>query len=216
MLQVPDHRRLLEFCIHKGYLNSVYKPLYKAKFYYLTQKGKDFIKDIGNFVQNYSFEERQIGGYSFAHKSLLIDAYFLLHKYWDIQDCINEWVLRIGRHKREKFPDAIMLLGSQTKIAIEAELDYKCTEAWKTVVARYDYDITRQSYVHGVLIVTDKLYIYNGIRKRLFNIYPEFSNKAFILTNLEILKTGKCLYQGKEMNLTEAVKTLENRRCENG
>lgn len=216
ILQAPDHRRLLEFCVRNNYINSYYEPLYKAKFYYLTQKGKDFIQEEKPFAKNYNFEKRLTGAYSYTHHNLIIDTYFLLHKYWNITDWVNEWTLRIGGHRREKFPDGLMLLANGTKIALEAELEYKCTEAWKTVISRYHYDITAQSYAQGVLIITNEKNIYNGIQDRFFKINPEFSNKTFVLTDIEMLKTGGCFYQGKNSCIRQTLKILEGTKYNNG
>ena len=61
-----------------------------------------------------------------------------------------------------------------------------------------------------VLIVAYSSSNYEGIKDRLFYTKPEFSEKAFMLTDLVLLKRGECFYQGQVRQIKEAIELLES------
>ena len=52
---------------------------------------------------------------------MVVQTYFLLKSHLNIKEWISEEVIRIGKKRREKIPDALILLPNGVKIALEAE-----------------------------------------------------------------------------------------------
>ena len=197
-------RRLISYSLKNGYLNSYYEPTFKTKIYHLTKKGKDLLYSDEPLIEHYHFEKSLAGTNTFIHHNILVQVYFMLKSHLDIKEWVCEWVLRMGKKRREKIPDALMILPDGTKIALEAESRYKRLVVLKSLVTMYRYDIEKIARYSAVLIVADSRPHYEGLKKRLFNIAPEFCSRKFILSDIVMLEHGMCFYQGSSMHLEEA------------
>lgn len=202
---------LVEFSINQGLINEYKEAEFRSKIYYLTRKGKKLIKKEEPQVSYYHFEKRHAGMNTFSHHNLLVKSYFLLQKQLGIKEWICEWILRINKHKRDKIPDGLIVLQDGTKISLEVETSYKTKEAWKTVVTLYRYDIERISKYDVVLIVAQDMLNYESIKRKLYNIAPEFCARSFILTEVNILQQGLCFYQTNTMALVESLKLINEK-----
>ena len=198
----------IEHTVKQGFINAYYEPSFNAKIYYLTKKGKEFIRLNEAHIEHYHFEKRHAGINTFDHHNMLVDAYFFLKSHLDIKSWICEWSLRIGKDRKDKIPDGLVILPSGLRIALEAETSYKTLEAWKTVVELYSYDIEDAAIYQGVLIIAATRIDYDGIKTKLFSLDPDFCSKRFILSDLGMLELGMCFYQDKSIHLEEAFKLL--------
>jgi len=195
--------------LKEGLIANYYEPSFNKKIYYLTEKGKKFIRLDEAYIKDYHFEKRYAGINTFEHHNMLVDTYFFLKSHIDIERWICEWVLRIGRDRRDKVPDGLVVFPGGLRIALEVETSYKSLDAWKTVVELYRYDVEDTSTYHGVLVVAPSRADYEGIKDKLCNIDPELCDKKFILADLSMLELGTCFYHGKQIHLEEAVKLLK-------
>jgi DNA-binding MarR family transcriptional regulator len=207
---------LVDYSIKQGLITSYQEPVSRSKIYHLTRKGKKLIKIEEPKVSHYHFEKRHAGMNTFGHHNLLVESFFLLQKQLKIKEWICEWVLRINKHKRDKIPDGLIILLNGAKIAMEVETSYKTKEAWKMVVTLYRYDIEKISKYDAVLIVAQDMLNYEGIKRKLYTISPEFCGKNFILTEVSMLGQGICFYQTKTMSLTEAFNLLKEKGQSDG
>ena len=201
-------RRLVSYSLKNGYLNSYYEPTFKTKIHHLTKKGKDLLYSDEPLVEHYRFDKSLAGTNTFIHHNVLVQVYFMLKSHLDIKEWVCEGVIRVGKKKREKIPDALMILPDGTKIALEAESRYKKLAVLKRLVIRYRYDIEKIARYSAVLIVADSRTHYEGLKKRLFYIAPEFCSRKFILSDIVMLEHGMCFYQGSSMHLEEALTLL--------
>ena len=199
---------LVDYSIKQGLITSYQEPVSRNKIYHLTQKGKKLIKLDEPKVSHYHFENRHAGMNTFGHHNLLVESYFLLQKQLEIKEWVCEWVLRINKHKKDKIPDGLIILQNDTKIALEVETSYKTKEAWKTVVTLYRYDIEEISRYDAVLIIAQDALNYEGIKAKLYGIDPEFCNRHFILTEVNMLQQSLCFYQQGVRPITEALNLL--------
>ena len=202
-------RRLVSYSLKKGYLNNYYEPTLKTKIYYLTQKGKDLLYGEETLIEYYHFEKSLAGLNTFIHHNILVQVYFLLKSHLDIKEWICEWVLRMGKKRREKIPDALIILPDGTKIALEAESRYKRLVVLRSLVTMYRYDIEKIARYDAVLIVAASRLQYEGLKKRLYNFAPEFCSRRLILSDVMMLEHGMCFYQGNSMHLEEAFSLLK-------
>lgn len=200
---------LVDYSITQGLITSYQEPVSRSKIYHLTRKGKKLIKPEEPKVSHYHFEKRHAGINTFGHHNLLVESYFLLQKQLEIKEWVCEWVLRIKKHKKDKIPDGLLILQNDTKIALEVETSYKTKEAWKTVVTLYHYDIEDISRYDAVLIVAQDKLGYESIKAKLYGINPNFCNRSFILTEVNMLKLGLCFYQQGVRPITEALSLLK-------
>jgi len=208
IMYLPSPRRLLDCCFGNGYLTSYYEQSLKTKIYYLTQKGKDLLYNDEALIERYCFDKSLAGVNTFIHHNILIEVYFMLKGHLDIKEWICEWVLRTGLKRREKIPDALLVLPDGTKAALEVETRYKKLMVLKSLVRRYSYDIEKVSKYHCVLIVARSGVHYEGLKKRLFALAPEFCSKRFILTDVGMLEQGMCFYKESMRRLEEAFALL--------
>ena len=132
-----------------------------------------------------------------------IEVYFLLKSHLNIKEWLCEWVLRIGKKRREKIPDGLIILPDGTKVALEVETRYKKLSVLRSIIRRYSYDIEKASKYHSVLIVAHSRSHYEGLKKRLLTLSPEFCSKRFILTDVGMLEQGMCFYQEDLRHLEE-------------
>jgi DNA-binding PadR family transcriptional regulator len=205
---------LVDYSIKQGLITSYQEPVSRNKIYHLTRKGKKLIKIDEPMVSHYHFEKRHAGMNTFGHHNLLIESFFLLQKQLEIKEWVCEWVLRINKHKKDKIPDGLIILQNDTKIALEAETSYKTKEAWKTVVTLYLYDIEDIFRYDAVLVVAVDMLNYEGIKRKLYKIAPEFSSRSFILTEVNMLKLGLCFYQQGVRPIAEALNLLKAKGME--
>ena len=202
-------RRLVAYSLKSGYLTSYYEPTFRTKIYYLTQKGKDLLYDDEALVEYYRFEKSLAGINTFIHHNILIEVYFLLKSHLDIKEWVCEWVLRMGKKRREKIPDALMVLPSGARIALEVESRYKKLAVLKSLVAMYRYDIEKISRYDACLVVASSRPHYEGLKKRILNLAPDFCNKRFIITDINMLDHGMCFYEGELRHLEDALGLLK-------
>jgi hypothetical protein len=199
---------LVDYSIKQGLITCYHEPVSKSKIYHLTLKGKSLIKNEEPKVSHYHFEKRHAGMNTFGHHNLLVETFFLLQKHLEIKEWVCEWVLRINKHKRDKIPDGLLILMDGLKIALEVETSYKTKEAWRTVVTLYRYDIEKISRYDAALTVAPDMLNYEGIKAKLYSIDPEFCNRSFILTEVNMLQQGLCFYQQGVRPITEALNLL--------
>jgi len=200
---------LVDYSFKQGLITSYREPVSRSKIYHLTRRGKSLLKPQETKVSQYHFEKRHAGMNTFLHHNLLVESFFLLQKQLEIKEWVCEWVLRLSKHKKDKIPDGLLILSSGARVALEAETSYKSRRAWKTVVTLYRYDLRKISRYNAVLIVAPGALNYEGIKRKLYNIDPEFCGRNFILTEINMLKQGLCFYQARRMALTEAVKLIK-------
>lgn len=206
---------LVDYSIKQGLITSYQEPVSRNKIYHLTRKGKKLIKTEEPKVSHYHFEKRHAGMNTFGHHNLLVESFFLLQKQLEIKEWVCEWVLRINKHKKDKIPDGLLILSNGTNLSLEVETSYKAKEAWKTVVTLYHYDIEDISRYDVVLIVAQDALNYEGIKVKLYSIDPEFYNRSFILTEVNMLQQGLCFYQQGVRPITEALNLLKPKGMEN-
>ena len=211
IMNLSYSRRLVAYSLKNGYLNAYYEPSVRTKIYHLTQKGKDLLYSDEALIEHYHFEKSYAGLNTFIHHNTLVEVYFMLKSHLDIKEWVCEWVLRIGKKRKEKIPDGLIILPDGTKIALEVETRYKKLEVLKTLVARYRYDIEKISRYHCVLIVASSRLNYAGLKVRLFTLAPEFCGNRFILSDTGMLEQGMCFYQDKLIHLEEAFGLLRQK-----
>ncbi len=196
---------LIEHTSRQGYINAYYEPAFRTKIYHLTQQGKDLLYADEPLSEYYHFEKSHAGVNTFIHHNALVEVYFLLKSHLAIKEWICEWVLRIGKKRREKIPDGLIVLLDGTKVALEVETRYKKLAVVKSLVRRYSYDIEKISRYNCVLIAASSRVNYEGLKKRIFTLAPEFCSKRIILTDLGMLEQGMCFYQDKLTHLEDAL-----------
>ncbi len=215
-LQFPQ--RLIEYALNKGYLDRYYEPNLRAKIYFLTKKGEDFLYDNQPLIEHYAFEKGNTAESSFLKHNLLVDTYFMLNEYMEVglQKWKTGWLLR--RSNRQRFgrlPDAVFVTAGAKIIAVEAVVGHKGLVSLKRMVNFYQSEIENNHNYQAVLIVASCTYRYDHLRKYLFAINPDFCPKAFILAEPEMLEQGgSCFYQGKLMTIEGAFRLVGKREDE--
>ncbi len=204
-------RRLITYSLRKGYLKACYAPLYKTKIYYLAKKGTDLIYEEECFAEDYRFEKSYLGVNTYMQHNMIVEAYFQLKKHLDVKDWACAWVLRIGKHRRDVVPDSFIVLRFGTVIALEIETQFKKLSELKRMIDIYRYDIDEKSKYNAVLMLIEYKFDYDGIKKRLLHLAPEFCSRAFVLADLDMFNQGLCFYQNEVMSLEEAFKLLEDK-----
>lgn len=205
-------RRLIAYCLRKGYLKSCREPLSKAKVYYLAKKAKDFIYEEECFAKDYRFEKSSLGVNTFSQHNMIVEVYFQLNKRLIIKEWLCAWVLKIGEHRRALVPDSLIVLRFGTVIALEIETQAKKLSELKRMVDIYRYDIDKKPKYNAVLLVAEYKLVYESIKKRLFHLAPEFCSRAFILADLDMFNQGMCFYQNEVRNIEEAFKLLDEKK----
>ena len=209
IMNLSYFRRLIDYVSRHNFVKTYYDSSFKTRIYYLTNKGKEFIRLDEAYIEDYHFEKRYAGMNTFEHHNMLVETYFLLKSHIDIEKWTCEWALRIGRDRRDKIPDGLIVFPGHLRIALEVETSYKSLDAWKTVVELYRYDVEDTSTYHGVLVIASARPDYEGIKDKLCNIDSELCDKKFILADLGMLELGMCFYHGKLLHLEEALKLLK-------
>lgn len=210
VIKLSYPRGLIDYSRKQGYFKAYYNSKFKTKLYYLAQKAKELLSPEEIFIKHYRFDKRRSGPNAFDYHNFLAESYFLLQKNIEIKEWACEWGIRIGKKKREKLPDGLMILPDGKKIALELKAQYKKLSVWESLVARYRNDIEVIPKYHFVLIIASNRSYYDSIKERLFNITPEFCAKAFILTDLAMLEQGKCYYKGEVRLIKETVGLWKN------
>lgn len=208
IMNLSYSRRLIVYCLTHGYLNAYCEPSLKTKIYHLTQKGKDLLYSDEPLIEHYHFEKSLTGINTFIHHNILVEVYFLLKIHLNIKEWVCEWVIRIGKKRRERIPDALLILPDGTKVALEVETRYKKLTVLRSLIRRYSYDIEKISRYHCVLVVAHNRFNYEGLKTRLFTLAPEFCSKRFILTDVGMLEQGMCFYQEGLRHLEQAFELL--------
>jgi len=205
-------RRLIAYCLRKGYINDYRECLYKTKIYYLTKKGLDFINTEECFAKDYRFEKSSLGIITFNQHNLAIEAYLQLQKRFNITDWFCAWMLRIGKHRRVSVPDSIIVIQHNRAVALEIETQFKKLSEIRQMVDRYRYYIEKNPQYNAVLMVVEYKAVYESIKKKLFHLAPIFCSRVFILADLEMLKQGRCFYANEVRSLEEAFNLLREGR----
>ena len=205
-------RRLIAYCLREGYAKSCREFLSKAKIYYLTKKGKDFIYEEEALANDYRFEKSSLGVNTFSQHNIVVEVYFQLKKRLIIKEWVCAWILRIGEHKRALVPDSFIVLRFGTVIALEIETQAKKLSELKRMIDIYRYDIDKKPKYNAVLMVIEYKLVYESINKRLFHLAPEFCSRAFILADLDMFNQGLCFYQNEVRSIEEAFKLLDEKR----
>lgn len=190
-------RWLVDYARKIGLIRAYYASIFKVKIYYLTKKGKDFIYEEEALIKHYRFEKRHAGANSFPKHNLLVDMYLKLNKHIEVKlmNWGSEWILRIGKKKREKLPDGLFVLPCGAKIAVELEVEHEKIAFLKNLVYRCRYDVEKSSRYNAVLIVISCQGCYERLKKKLFIIAPDFYQKALIFADLNMLEQGLCFYK---------------------
>ena len=202
-------RNLIDSSIGHGYLGSCFAHNVKTRIYYLTEKGKALIFREEPLIEYYFFKKTYAGPNTFVHHSMVVQTYFLLKSHLNIREWISEEVGRMRKKKREKVPDAVILLQDGSKIALEVESRDKSLSDLKNVVYGYQYDIEKISRYDTCLVVASSECHYKSLEKRSLKINPEFFNKRIILTDITKLEHGIGYYQGKPRHLEDALALLK-------
>lgn len=205
-------RRLIAYCLRNGYLKSCRERWSKVKIYYLTKKSTDFIYEEECFAEDYRFEKSCLGVNTFDLHNIAVEVYFKLKKLLIIKEWFCAWVLRIGEHKRALIPDSVIALQSGTVIALKIETQVKKLSELKHMIDIYRYDIDKKPKYDAVLMVIEYKLDYEGIKKRLFHLAPEFCSRAFILADLDMFNQGFCFYANEVRSLGEAFRLLAEKR----
>ncbi len=208
IIDISDPRRLIDYSIKNGFLSIYREPGLKVGIYHLAVNGKNLIYEQEVNIEYYHFDKRAAGINTFLHHNAVVDTYFLLNKHIAVKEWISEFTLRIDKHRREKIPDALILLEGGTKIALEVETSYKSYPVLKHLVDIYRYDITKISRYDAVLLITPAKDRLASIMHRLSNYAPDFCAGFFIFADLEMLKQGLCIYKNRQGGISEALKLL--------
>jgi len=215
-LGLSYQRWLIDYSVKQGFIVAYREPALSLKAYYLTQRGKGFISKPEPFASHYRFGHKNAGLNTFEHQKAVIDSYFSIYKQLEIKEWIPEWVIRKDRKAKDKIPDGVMVVSSGIRIALEVETWFKKKSAWEVVVYKYSreisYTLPEYSRYDVVLIVASSSSNYDGIKKRLFGIKPEFSKRAFIVADLLSLDIGNCFYQDEYMTIKEALRSIYDRK----
>ncbi len=210
-LNYRSPRWLIDYSVRQHFIAAYHEPNLGFKVYYLTQRGQGFLHRYEPFSSHYRFNNRHTGFNTFEHQKAVIESYRILYKQLAIKEWVPEWVIRKKLRARLKIPDALMVLNSGLKIALEVETWYKQRDELKVVVYKYrremKYGFYDSSY-HVVLLIAYSSSNYEGIKNRLFYIEPEFSKKAFMLADLVLLERGECFYQDEVRQIKEALNLI--------
>ena len=109
-------------------------------------------------------------------------------------------------------PDSFIVLQFGIDIALEIETQSKKLSELKRMIDIYRYDIDKKSKYQGVLMIAEHTFDYEGIKKRLFHLAPEFCSRAFVLADLDMFNQGLCFYGNEVRSLEEAFKLLAEKR----
>lgn len=205
-------RRLIAYSLRKGYLKVCHASLYKTKIYYLAKKGTDFIYEEECLANDYRFEKSSLGVITYIQHNMIVEAYFQLTRHLVIKEWACAWILRIGQHRRDFVPDSYIVLQCGIDIALEIETQCKKLSELKRMINFYRYDIDKKSKYYGVLMIVENKFAYEGIKKRLFRLAPEFCSRAFVLADREMFNQGLCFYQNGVRSLEEAFNLLREKR----
>jgi len=208
IIGITHPRRLINYAVKNGFLAIYREPGLKVDIYHIAANGKNLIYGQETHIDYYRFDKRAAGINTFLHHNAVVDTYFLVNKYITVKDWISEWTLRIGKRRREKIPDGLIVLADGTKIALEVETSYKTFSVLRSLVDRYRYEITKISRYSAVLLITPAKDRLAGIMPRLASYAPDFCEGFFIFADLEMLKQGLCIYKNQTRGLSEAFKLL--------
>lgn len=218
IMKIHYPQRLIEYTLKHGYLDRYYEPKFKTKIYFLTEKAKDRLFGDKPLIKHYGFEKTNIGENNFIEHSLLVDTYFRLNSYTEVNlkgwSC--KWFLRrINEQTRGMIPSASFIIADSKKIAVEVVIQHKDIVSLRRMVTFYQHEVGDNLSYHAVLVVVDCTNQYEYLRRALFPIDPSFCSKAFILTELGMLEQGICFYQDKLRVTEEAFRLVGGIKDEN-
>jgi hypothetical protein len=209
IMNLTSSRNLVRNSVNYGYINSYFDAKVKTKIYYLTEKGKTLIFHDEPLSEYYFFKKTFAGPNTFLHHNMVVQTYFLTHSHISIKEWISEEVARMRKKRREKIPDALILLEDGVKIALEAESWDKRLAVLKNMVSWYRYDIEKISKYDVCLVVASDECHYEGLKRKFIKINPDFFNKRIILTDITKLEHGIGYYQGEPRHLEDALALLK-------
>jgi len=211
-LKLSHQRWLIDYSVKRGFIATYHEQILMHKVYYLTARGKAFISKYESFIRHYRFDHTNTGFNTFAHQKAVVESYFYLYKHLDIKEWIPEWVIKKDHWATDKIPDGVIVTSSGLKIALEVETWYKKRGTWKTVVYRYNREMSSSAPRYDVVLIVASNSCYDGIKNRLFYIDREFIKKAFIISSFFMLDIDRCFYQDEYMSLKEAVGLIYDRK----
>jgi len=205
VIKLAYSRWLVENAQKQGYLKVCYIPDFKLNIYHLTEKAKAFIYEQESLVEHYRFDNRYAGKITLLKHTIQVETYFILYKYFniDIRNFLCDWALRIGLKYYERQPDALAVLPSGLKLAIEIEGFFLELAGCKKRIELCKYDVEKAHKYDAVLFITPDRNRCDGLEKRLFFLEPEFCKKAVMFSDLHTLKHGGCFYQGASKDLAD-------------
>ena len=209
VMNLSSSRNLIRNSVNYGYIDSCFAHSVKTKIYYLTEKGKTLIFREEPLVGYYFFRKTYAGPNTFVHHNMVVQTYFLLKSHLKIKEWISEEVGRMRKKKREKVPDAVILLHDGLKIALEVESRDKNLSALKNVVYGYQYDIEKISRYDACLVVASDEGHYKSLERKFLKINSDFFNKKIILTDITKLEHGIGYYRGEPKHLEDALALLK-------
>ena len=209
IMNLSSSRNLVRNSVNYGYLDSYFDAKVKTQIYYLTEKGKDLIFHDEPLVEHYLFKKTFAGPNTFVHHNMVIQTYFLLKSHLNVKEWISEEVGRMRKKRREKVPDAVILLQDGSRIALEAESWNKRLTVLKNLVAGYRYDIEKISKYDACLVVASCDRHCEGLKRKFLKISPDFFSKRIILTDIDMLEHGTGLYQGESRHLEDALELIK-------
>lgn len=209
MMNLSYTRNLVDYSIDYGYLGSYFDAKVNTRIYYLTEKGKNLIFHDEPLVEYYLFKKTFAGPNTFVHHNMVVQTYFLLKSHLNVKEWISEEVGRMRKKRREKIPDAVILLQDGSRIALEAESWDKRFAVLKNMVTGYRYDIEKISKYDACLVVASNECHREGLKRKFLKISPDFFNKRIILTDMAMLENGVGFYQGESRHLENALALLK-------
>lgn len=213
VMKLSYSRWLIEDSLRQGYLRAYYAPQAKAKIYYLTERAKNLVYEHESLIEYYRFDKRYTGKNSLLIHDIHVESYFAFNKDFglNIQDFLCGWLLRNGRKRKERQPDAMAILPGGLKLAIEAQTSPKKLAYFKRLISFYRYHVEKDFLYHAVLVIACDKDSCEGIKKRLFYLGPELCKRVFMFTDLGALKLGGCFYQDAARDIKEAVSLLREK-----
>ena len=206
VIGITYFRRLIHYAVSRDLIRTCYNPINKTRFYYLSASDVGLIHDADNlFKEHYRFDRKShMGVNAFTRHLILVNLYLNIKRQIDIDlaKWKSEWMVRVGRRRRETGPDTVITLPSGIKVAVELILQYRRPKFLKELISYYYYDIEKAFKYHLLFIIVP--HHYEHIRKRMYSLSPRFSEKYLIIANLEIINQGMCFCKGGVKGLKEA------------
>ena len=203
-------RWLIYYASKRGLIRSYFEPLYRIKIYYLTAIGKGLIYEQEALIEHYNFEKKHTGVNAFSRHRLIVNAYLSITSRIELNlmNWKSDWILRIGKKKREQFPASDFAFPNGTKVAIELILEYKRPAFLKELIYSYYYLIEKIQKYHALLIIAYDRNYCEILKKKISFLAPTLCQKYAIFSDPETLKAGLCIYRDGVKPIKEIVDLL--------